>query len=146
MIPVTDLQAVEIAMAGNIADDMYAQRVKNYWLDKIHNSSARQLESYIWDIAPEAARLCRKVIVSRFGVKLTEAIQTNDLDLGKLERLVSALKVKAENRVGENSFDWDSAQNRLVNNDGSGVLELLRITILLAIIRQLQRQMAGLVG
>jgi hypothetical protein len=55
-----------------------------------------------------------------------------------------AMKVKAEDRVGEGT--WDNGVTRLVNNDGSGVLELLRITILLAIIRQLQRQMAGLVG
>jgi len=144
MIPCTDLEAVEFVMAGVTAEDLYAQRLRNEWAVKIRDSNSRQLESFIWDLAPKESRMCRKVIVSRFGVKLTEAIQTNEIDLGKLERLVTAMKVKAENRVGENNFA--PGPNILVNTDGSGVLELLRITILLAIIRQLQRQMAGLVG
>jgi hypothetical protein len=141
MIPVSDLQAIEFVMAGVTAEDLYVQKVKNQWIAKIRNSSSRQLESFIWDLGPKEARMCCGVITQKFGQKLTEAILTNELDLNKLERVVASIKARVEGRVGT---DDGANSGKLVSQD-SGVLELLRLTILLTIIRQLQRQMQGLV-
>ena len=142
MIPCTDVQAVEFVMAGVTAEDLYAQRIRQHWLMKIQNASSHDLERYIWDLGPREAQSCR--IVYRFE-KFRESIQSKDLDLSKLERLVTELKVRAQERVGSSDGADDYVAGAKIASTDSGVLELLRITILLAIIRQLQRQMAGLI-
>jgi hypothetical protein len=142
VIPCTDVQAVEFVMAGVTAEDFYVQRVKNHWMMKIRSASYQDLERYIWDLGPREAQFCRKLRASiDLGSKFEHLI-IGDLDLNKLERLVTELKVRTQERVGSD----DGANNgKLVGYD-SGVLELLRMTILLTIIKQLQRQAMGLIG
>jgi hypothetical protein len=125
-------------MAGVTAEDFYAQRLRNHWFAKIKNSNSRQLEQFLWDLAPKEARLCRRII----RWKTREAVLTNNIDLEKLESFVNSLKAKAEDNVG-NGTTWENGY-KLIRQD-SGVLELLRLTIVLAVINQLRRQMAGFV-
>jgi hypothetical protein len=142
VIPCTDLQAAEFVMAGVTAEDLWAQKVKNHWFSKIRNSDSRQLESYLWDLAPKEARLCRRIITWQTrGWKMREAVLTNNIDLEKLERFVNSLKSKAEDFAGSSSYNDGY---KMVSQD-TGVLELVRLVIVLAVINQLRRQMAGLV-
>jgi hypothetical protein len=114
-----------------VAERAFADRIKREWAVKIANSNSVQLESFIWHLAPEA-QWCRKHIVFHYyDGKLRGSVQTNDLDLNKLE----AILVKMRSYNGDGTPEGSDS-----------VLELLRITILLAIIRQLRRQMAGLIG
>jgi hypothetical protein len=141
MIPCTDLQAVEFVMGAVEAEDLWAQRLQNHWFAKIHNSNSRELESYLWDLAPKEARVCRRIVRWKMREATREAVLTNNIDLEKLERLVNSLKSKVEDFAGSSSYQDGY---KLVSQD-SGVLELLRLTIVLAVINQLRRQMAGLV-
>ena len=111
----------DVVAGAVVANQAYAQRVKQAWAVKIANSSPK-------DLGHELLRLSRDHEIDRMlartmrSGKLTES---NNLGLSELERI---LKVKAQSLGGDD------------------VLELLRITIMIAIVRQLQRQMMGLIG
>jgi len=148
-MPATEFYFDDVIGGAVVAQQAYAARLKQQWAAKIHNSTPRELQDYLVQLCPKPEwRQCLELIHDRLDPALDKLREVGLWPVNPEDRYwVTTIRQKL---CEANNFGLSELERALkVKAHGLGsddILELLRITVMIAILRQLQRQMMGLIG